>query len=191
MESQHQDVAREDIMRQLLSIMEWYETQRAEGRIRYYGLATWESFRVDSKDPNYLNLESILDMAKQVGGRDHGLRFVQLPYNMYFDQALRTPTQTVQGNVVPFLQAAKMLNVGVFTSVPFMQGKLLSPGVLPDFGYGKPSVRSLQFIRSTPGVLAPLTGHKSPDHVDENLEVMKLPPLDESEFDSLLTKLLS
>lgn len=191
MEGQHQDVAREDIMRQLLSIIEWYETQRAEGRIRYYGLATWESFRVDSKDPNYLNLESILDMAKQVGGRDHGLRFVQLPYNMYFDQALRTPTQTVQGSMVPFLQAAKMLNVGIFTSVPFMQGKLLSPGVLPDFGYGKPSTRSLQFIRSTPGVLAPLAGHKSPDHVDENLEVMKLPPLDESEFDSLLTKLLS
>ncbi|MYB29635.1 MAG: aldo/keto reductase [Cenarchaeum sp. SB0663_bin_5] len=191
MESQHQDVAREDIMRQLLSIMEWYETQRAEGRIRYYGLATWESFRVDSKDPNYLNLESILDMATKVGGKNHGLRFVQLPYNMYFDQALRTPTQTVQGNMVPFLQAAKTLNVGVFTSVPFMQGKLLSPGVLPDFGYGKPSTRSLQFIRSTPGVLAPLAGHKSPDHVDENLEVMKLPPLDESEFDSLLTKLLS
>ena len=189
MESQHQDVSREDIMNRLSEIMAWYEAQRAEGRIKYYGLATWESFRVDSKDPNYLNLESVLEMATRAGGKNHGLRFVQLPYNMYFDQALRIPTQTVGGDAVSFLQAAKMLNVGVFTSVPFMQGKLLSEGVLPDFGYGKPSVRSLQFIRSTPGVLAPLVGHKNPDHVAENLDIMKLPPLTESEFDSLLAKL--
>lgn len=191
MESQHQDVSREDIMNQLLDIMAWYEAQREEGHIRYYGLATWESFRVDSKNPNYLNLESVLEMATKVGGKNHGLRFVQLPYNMYLDQALRTSTQTVNGDRVSFLQAAGILNVGVFTSVPFMQGRLLSSGVLPDFGYGKPSVRSLQFIRSTPGVLAPLMGHKNSDHVAENLDIMKLPPLSESEFDSLLAKLLS
>ncbi|MYD58575.1 MAG: aldo/keto reductase [Cenarchaeum sp. SB0678_bin_8] len=191
MESQHQDVSREDIMNQLLDIMTWYETQRAEGRIRYYGLATWDSFRVDSKNPNHLNLESVLEMAMAVGGSCHGLRFVQLPYNMYLDQALRTPTQTVGGNSMSFLQAARLLNVGVFTSVPFMQGKLLSPGVLPDFGYGKPSISSLQFIRSTPGVLAPLVGHKEPIHVTENLDIMRMPPLDDSEFDSLLLKLLS
>ena len=191
MEGQHQDVSRDDILSRLHDIMEWYETQRTKGHIKYYGLATWDSFRVDSTDPNYLNLESIIRMATKIGGKDHGMRFVQLPYNMYFDQALRSSTQTVRGRAVSFLQAAKMLNVGVFTSVPFMQGKLLSEGVLSDFGFGTPSVRSLQFIRSTPGVLAPLAGHKDPEHVAENLDIMNLPPLNESEFDSLLTQLLS
>ena len=61
-----------------------------------------------------------------------------------------------------------------------MQGKLLSPGVMPDFGNLKPSLRALQFIRSSPGVLAPLVGHKLPEHVSENLEIMKIPKIPES-----------
>ena len=190
-EGQHQDVSREDLHRQLYEILEWYESQRGAGRIRYYGLATWDCFRVKRGDPRHLSLEDVLSMAEKAGGPDHGLRFVQLPFNMYLDQALREPTQTVRGSEVPFLEAARLLGVGVFTSVPLMQGKLLSPGVLPEFGGGPPSVRSLQFIRSAPGVLAPLVGHKSPAHVAENLAVMKAPPLSDDQFGDLLKRLLS
>lgn len=190
-EGQYQDVPREDLHRRLYEILEWYESQRDAGRISYYGLATWDCFRVKPEDPRHLSLEEVLSMAERAGGGDHGLRFVQLPFNMYYDQALREPTQTVRGSPVPFLEAARRLGVGVFTSVPFMQGKLLSPGVLPEFGWGPPSVRSLQFIRSAPGVLAPLVGHKNPVHVAENLAVMKTPPLSESQFADLLKRLLS
>ena len=191
MEGQSRDASTPDIMERLYDILEWYESERAGGRIRYYGLATWESFRVGAGDPRHLNLESVLEMAQRAGGANHGLRFVQLPYNMYFDQALRSPTQTVRGRAVPFFEAAEALNMGVFTSVPLMQGRLLAPGTLPDFGFGGPSVRSLQFVRSTPGVLAPLVGHKSPQHVKENLQVMGMPPMDRPEFDALLKRLLS
>ncbi|RMW37458.1 MAG: aldo/keto reductase, partial [Candidatus Nitrosopelagicus sp.] len=54
-----------------------------------------------------------------------------------------------------------------------------------------PSVGLLQFIRSTPGVLAPLIGQKSSTHVDENLEVMKISAMEKSEFDEFVTKLVS
>jgi aryl-alcohol dehydrogenase-like predicted oxidoreductase len=70
-----------------------------------------------------------------------------------------------------------------------MQGKLLSPGVMPEFDNLKPSVRALQFTRSTPGVLAPLVGHKSESHVKENLTIMKIPPLSQVEFEILIQKL--
>ncbi|MFB5639965.1 MAG: aldo/keto reductase, partial [Nitrosopumilus sp.] len=73
----------------------------------------------------------------------------------------------------------------------FMQGKLLAPGVIPEFNDLKPSLRALQFIRSTPGVLAPLVGQKSPEHVSENLEVLNIPPMSEDEFLSLVKKLTS
>jgi aryl-alcohol dehydrogenase-like predicted oxidoreductase len=52
-------------------------------------------------------------------------------------------------------------------------------------------LRALQFTRSTPGVLAPLIGHKLEQHVKENLEIMKIPPIPEMEFQNLIKKLTS
>jgi aryl-alcohol dehydrogenase-like predicted oxidoreductase len=69
-----------------------------------------------------------------------------------------------------------------------MQGRLLAPGAMPEFNDLMPSLRALQFIRSTPGVLAPLVGQKSQEHVSENLEIMKIPPIEEDEYISLVKK---
>jgi aryl-alcohol dehydrogenase-like predicted oxidoreductase len=60
---------------------------------------------------------------------------------------------------------------------------------MPEFNNLKPSLRALQFIRSSPGVLAPLIGQKSPEHVSENMEIMKIPPMPEDEFLTLVKKL--
>ena len=79
---------------------------------------------------------------------------------MNYDQALLGKNQLVQNKPVSILESAVTLGIGVFTSVPFMQGRLLAPDVMPDFSDLKPSLRALQFIRSSPGVLAPLSRSK-------------------------------
>ena len=90
--------------------------------------------------------------------------------------------QLVDDKSASILDSARQLNVGVFTSVPLMQGRLLDWAKdKPEFS-AAPSVGLLQFIRSTPGVLAPLVGQKSDAHVSENLEVLKIPPFSEDEF---------
>ena len=190
-EGQIRDVPKEKLLQNLQSTFEFYEQKRTEGKIRFYGMATWECFRVASDNPQYLSLKEILDMAKKAGGEKHGLRFVQLPFNLYYDQALLTKNQPQNGDMISFLNAASLLGVGVFTSVPFMQGRLLSPGVMPEFSDDSPALRALQFIRSCPGVLAPLAGQKLPEHVSENLKIMKIPPLLENDFVSLVKKLTS
>ena len=58
-----------------------------------------------------------------------------------------------------------------------MQGRLLTPGTMPEFSDLKPSLRALQFIRSAPGILAPLIGQKSSAHVSENMEIMQIPSM--------------
>jgi len=110
---------------------------------------------------------------------------------MHYDQALLGKNQSLGTENVSVLEAAVHLGIGVFTSVPFMQGRLLTPGTMPDFNELKPSLRALQFVRSSPGVLAPLVGQKSSDHVSENLEIMKIPPIPEDEFLTLVKKLTS
>ncbi len=190
-EGQIQDISKEQFIKNLRDVFGLYEQKRKEGKIKYYGMATWECFRVQKENPQYLSLSDVISLAKEAGGEDHGFRFIQLPYNLYYDQALMIKNQPMSGAEVSILGAAQNYGVGVFTSVPLMQGRLLAPGVLPDFDGLKPSLRCLQFIRSTPGVLAPLVGQKNPTHVDENLEIMKIPPMKKDEFEGLVKKLVS
>jgi len=190
-EGQIKDVSKEQFLENLKSVFELYEQKRDEGKIKFYGMATWECFRVMKDDSQYLLLEDIVEMAKNVGGENHGFKFIQLPYNMNYDQALLGKNQLIQNKPVSILESAVTLGIGVFTSVPFMQGRLLSPGVMPDFNDLKPSLRALQFIRSSPGVLAPLVGQKLSEHVSENLEIMNIPPMSNEDFLQLVKKLTS
>ena len=190
-EGQIKDVSKEKFLDNLKSVFKLYEQKRQEGKIKFYGMATWECFRVSNDNSQYLSLEDVVSMAKEIGGENHGFRFIQLPYNMNYDQALLAKNQLFGTEKISILEAAVRLKVGVFTSVPFMQGRLLTPGTMPDFNDLKPSLRALQFIRSSPGVLAPLVGQKSAEHVSENLEIMKIPPMDESEFIALVKTLTS
>lgn len=190
-EGQIKDVSKDKFLENLKSVFELYEQKRDEEKIKFYGMATWECFRVPSDNPQYLSLEDTVNMARKIGGESHGFRFIQLPYNMHYDQALLAKHQSLENENVSVLESAVKLGIGVFTSVPFMQGRLLAPGVMPDFGNLKPPMRALQFIRSSPGVLAPLVGQKSTGHISENLEIMKVPPLSEDEFLALVRQLSS
>ena len=190
-EGQIKDISKDQFLENLKSVFELYEQKKDEGKLKFYGMATWECFRVPKDNPQYLSLEDTVALAKKIGGENHGFRFIQLPFNLYYDQALLAKNQSVETKNVSILEAGVHLDVGIFTSVPLMQGRLLAPGVMPDFSDLKPSLRALQFIRSAPGVLAPLVGQKSSEHVAENMEIMSIPSLSDDEFVSLVKKLIS
>ena len=182
---------REQFLKNLKGVFDFYEKKRKEGKIRFYGMATWECFRTTPENPLFLQLAEVIDLAIQAGGKEHGFRFIQLPFNLMLDQAYITKNHNIDGKNSSVLEAAQKFNLGVFTSVPLMQGKLLATNIIPEFGNSSMSVRLLQFVRSTPGITAPLIGHKSASHVKENMDVMKIPPLSESEFNNLVKRMLN
>jgi aryl-alcohol dehydrogenase-like predicted oxidoreductase len=187
-ESQIPEIGRQRFMERLKSAFEFYERARAEGRVRFYGLATWNCFRVEAEESEeFLNLETVVQLAESVGGSEHGFRFVQLPFNLAFTEALTLASQSMEGEMMSFLEAAMALDIGVFTSVPLLQGQLLKQPVPKLEGLHTPAQQCLQFVRSNPGVLAPLAGHKSLVHVEENLQVASVPPLMLAEFEESLT----
>jgi aryl-alcohol dehydrogenase-like predicted oxidoreductase len=182
---------RDQFLKNLKDVFDFYEKKRKEGKIRFYGMATWECFRTTPENPLFLELAEVMDLAIQAGGNEHGFRFIQLPFNLMLDQAYITKNHGVDGKTVSALEAAQKFNLGVFTSVPLMQGKLLTTNIIPEFGNSSVSVRLLQFVRSTPGITAPLIGHKSESHVKENMDIMKIPPLSELEFNDLVKKMIN
>ena len=191
-ESWYQDVSREQFMEMLVKAFEVYEKYRAKNRIRYYGMATWTCFRVPPTSPEYLSLEQAVKCAESVGGKDHGFRFIQLPYNLAYSEALLLRNQSVGSEEnLTILQAAEKLNIGIFTSIPLFQGRLLRSQI-PDYGgISDPIAKLVQIIRSSPSVIAPLIGQKKAEHVEENLKTANMPPLSEEEFKQAIRILTS
>ena len=190
-ESWNNDVNREKFMEMLAKVFEVYEKYRTDNKIRYYGMATWTCFRVPPENREYLSLEKAVKVAESVGGKDHGFRFIQLPYNLAYSEALLLKNQHVgpQENLT-ILEAAAKLNIGVFTSIPLFQGRLLGAQI-PDYGGLSDKVSKLvQIIRSSPSVIAPLIGQKKAEHVEENLKIANFPPLADEEFRKAVSSLI-
>lgn len=183
-ESWNQDVSKNKFFDMLAKVFEVYEKFRSKNKIRYYGMATWTCFRVGEENKEYLSLDEVYNIAKSIGGVDHGFRFIQIPYNLAYSEALFLKNQNV-GNEkkLTILEAAKRLKIGVFSSVPLLQGKLIQTKI-PDYSetLTDPIMKLLQIIRSSPSIIAPLIGQKKMDHVNKNNKISEIPPLSEEEF---------
>ncbi|HZA42172.1 MAG TPA: aldo/keto reductase [Nitrososphaeraceae archaeon] len=194
-ESWYQDVTREEYMEKLRKVFQVYEKYRARNKLRYYGMATWTCFRVPNDSNEYLSLEEVVKLAEDVneGGLDKsGFRFIQLPYNLAYSEPLLLKNQTVgnQENLT-ILEAASKLKIGVFTSIPLFQGRLLRANI-PSYkeDLTDPVAKIVQVIRSTPSVIAPLIGQKRPEHVEQNLRLASVPPLQLEEYKRAINILL-
>lgn len=158
------------------------EELRSSGVLQSYGLATWASLLAPPDDPGFFPLESAVRLAEELAGPAHGFRFVQFPVNIALPEAVTFANQPVHGVRLPALEAAVRLNLGVFSSVPLMQGELARSG--PHYGSLSRAASAIQWARSAPGTIAPLLGLKTPEHLSEGLAVAALPPWPESEFRS-------
>lgn len=191
-EAQIPHVGPKEYLNRLHSAFSFLEDKRQEGKIRFFGLATWNCFRTSPSSKNdYLNLEDVVKVSEEVGGIQNGFKFVQLPINLLMNESFTKKWQTIDNNKVSFLDAADHLKIGIFGSVPLLQTKLFQ-GKVPNFsGLSTKSQKLLQFVRSIPhnSIIAPLVGQKTLAHVTENLDIMLEPPVDKESFESFLREL--
>lgn len=186
-ESWVEDVDRKEFDEMIRKVFQVYEEYRSRSKIRFYGMATWTCFRVPQNERHYLSLEEMVNIAQEVGGKDHGFRFIQLPYNLAYREAYLLINQSVRNdNNLTILQACNKLNIGVFTSVPLLQTKLFEAKIPDYLGYDNQLQKIVQITRSTPGVLASLIGQKKPNHVKENIQLSKVAPLTNEEFNDAI-----
>jgi aryl-alcohol dehydrogenase-like predicted oxidoreductase len=177
-------------LERLADVFSYYEKERAKGRLRYYGLATWTCFRVPRGETEHLNLHDVVDVARNAGGEGHGFRFIQLPFNPAMNEALILKNQRMADEHLTTFEAAHRLGIGVVTSAPFGEGRLLNHPKIPKLS-GSRALSLLQFARSaSPVVIAPLVGQKDPQHVKENLRIAEIPPLTAQEFTLMYGPLL-
>lgn len=143
-ETQLQYVSEDEFYTRIQHAFERLEKNRADGKLKYYGVATWNGFRVPPDSGGYHSLQRMVDIAREVGGDGHGFHFIQLPFNELMPEGAAV------------IGTAQRLGVTVVTSASLMQGRIPPP-------------RAIEFVRSQPGITTALIGMSRVEHVEENL----------------------
>jgi aryl-alcohol dehydrogenase-like predicted oxidoreductase len=191
-ETQPPEVGQEEFHRRLRRAFEMLEAKVAEGKIRYYGTATWNGYHRPPSARDHLGLEAIAGLAREVGGDGHHFRFVQLPHNLQMPEAFAAPLQPFKGKTTTLLKAAADLGITVVASASLMQAGLAHglPPVIGESlsGLENDAERAIQFTRSTPGIAVALVGMSQVAHVEANLRLAQVPPASERQFMQLFTR---
>jgi len=189
-ETQLTEIPREAFNRRIVAAFQFLESAVAAGKIKSYGLATWNAFREDPRSQGYLPLESICELARQASGGEHHFRFVQLPFNIGMPEALVRPNQTVGGKSVSMIQAARELGITLIASASLLQAHLLgkvSDSIHSALGLRDDLECALQFVRSAPGIATALVGMKRLAHVKANAKLVGIPPAPPEQFRRVFT----
>ncbi len=185
-ETQLDAVSRSEFLTRIRAAFDFLEQAVSDGRIQYYGTATWNGYRVSPEARSYLSLAELAEVAEDVAGESHHFRVVQLPYNLAMPEAFTTDNQRLDGDSLTTLIAANKLGITVMCSATLLQSQLsrnLPPFVAETFDNLKTDAqRAIQFVRSTPCVTTALIGMSQRSHAEENLLVAKVAPAALEEF---------
>jgi aryl-alcohol dehydrogenase-like predicted oxidoreductase len=184
-ESQLADVSAEVFRERLQRAFQLLENNVKAGKLRYYGLATWNAFRVPNGSRDCISLADADQIAREVGGAEHHFRFIQLPFNLAMPEAYDLANQTVGKKNVSVLTAATQLGVAVIGSATLYQGRLtqgLPASIRHTLGMKSDGENAIQFSRSAPGLTTALIGMGHKQHVAANLMPALLPPAKPEEW---------
>ncbi len=188
-ETQLQEIPREKFISRLRAAFEVLEKNVGDGKIHYYGTATWAGYRQKPDEQEYLSLEEIVNIAEDVAGENHHFKSIQLPLNLGMPEAVSMANQPVNGTMTSLVNAAHEFDISLMASASIFQGRVAQN--LPDFvgdafpGLQSDAQRALQFVRSTPGMTVALVGMRQSIHVDENLALTNVPPASVEDYQKL------
>jgi len=174
----------------LRNAFRWAEDAVKDKRICWYGIATWNGLRVAPGDRSYLDLEQVLEAAREAGGNEHHFRFVQLPLNLAMTEAYGLGNQTLRGERGSVLSLAEQYGIAVVASATLHQGQLASglPEKLKEvMGLNDDAEAAIQFVRSAPSLTTALIGMSRPDHVIQNIKVAARPLMTIEEWEGLFS----
>src|SRR5437763_1955442 len=188
-ESQLSAVSHVEFWRRLRAAFEFLEQSVAGGKIKNYGVATWNGFRAEPDAQSYHSLESMIEVAREIAGEAHHFRFIQLPVNLGMPEALFFQNQKLGDEYVSTVEAAQAFGMNVIASGSIMQGQVargLPESIRDSLGsLASDAQTGIQFVRSAPGITTALVGMSSVAHVEENLALLKVAPASQGDLISV------
>ena len=190
-ESQLEYVSESEFYDRLRRAFERLEENRSQGKLAYYGVATWNGFRTPADSGGHHSLVRMEEIAHEIGGNTNGFRFIQLPYNLAMPEALSLANEQLGGEPTTVLEAAFTLGITVMVSASMLQGRVARgiPDAIrqPLGSLATDAQTAIQFVRSTPGISTALVGMSRVEHVEENLSLIDKEPVGAEDFAAIWT----
>jgi aryl-alcohol dehydrogenase-like predicted oxidoreductase len=190
-ETELSEVPRADFLERVRDAFVYLESAVSAGKIRFYGMATWNGFRQEPRVRDAMLLAEIVQLAKDAAGEMHRFCFVQLPFNLGMPEALTLGNQAIGGRERTAMEAANDLGITLIASASLLQGQVarnLPPFVGEALGLENDAQRALQFVRSSPGITTALVGMSRVEHVTANARLVGVPPATVEQFSKLFTR---
>jgi aryl-alcohol dehydrogenase-like predicted oxidoreductase len=169
-----------------------FEELRKEGKIVSYGIAAWNGFLYEADHVEYISLVKVVEIAQQIGGKDHGFKYIQSPFNLAKPHAYGYANQqSKDGLFYPLMHTCAHYGLTYVASSPLLQMNLFkrafSPNVAELMNTGDLSdiASSLQFARSAGGICA-IFGAVDPAHVIDNAVLAYLPEASSEAVNTLM-----
>ena len=185
-------IGKEMLNRKLQKVFVVLEQAIKDGKLRHYGISTFNGFRVETDHQLFESLTSLQGLAENAARQvwndpaaKHHFKVVQIPFNQVMQEGFTRFNQaTGQGNVASTIQAAHQLGIYLMASHTLFKGHLATQAMdavvqtLPLMA--NHAQRALQFNRSTPGVGTTLVGVSTPAHLADVLAVCQIPPVEKA-----------
>ncbi|HYK39893.1 MAG TPA: aldo/keto reductase, partial [Candidatus Eremiobacteraceae bacterium] len=185
------EVPKPEFIKRVREAFAFLESAGADKKIQFYGMATWNGFRQDSRARDSMQLAEFAAIAKEISGDRHRFRFVQLPFNLGMTEALTLGNQAIAGKQITVMEAASELGITLVASASLLQGQVarnLPAFVAEAFGLDNDAERALQFARSAPGITTALVGMSRAEHVGANTKLVSIPPATIDQFSNLFSR---
>lgn len=190
-ETQLSDISKAEFLKRIQQAFVFLELAVAQGRIQFYGMATWNGFRQEKSARGTMQLAELAAIAKEIAGEKHHFRFVQLPFNLAMTEALTLGNQEVGAQQKTIMEAAGELGIHLIASASLLQGQVaqnLPTFVADALGLDNDAERALQFARSAPGITAALVGMSRTSHVEANSQLTTVPLAQLEQFGKLFSR---
>ena len=151
-----------EFYRRLEGIISAYERMVDEGKIREYGMATWEAFQLNSNDKKYISLEKVMEIVNCVS-KDHHFRHLMIPINLQMSEPVAQKTQRYKDEEFTIVECAKRYGIEVHSSGSIGQGEALNRYTIKDY---------LSFLVNSK-CDSYFIGSKRIEHIKENVTIME------------------
>lgn len=98
----------------LESVFNFLEESIKEGKIKNYGIASWNGLRRRKRNKFFLDVKRLLKIATKIKGKSHGFRFLQIPLSVGMPYVLKNE----------YLKEISDLGFNIFTSASAYEGRL-------------------------------------------------------------------
>lgn len=147
----------------LKGIVRAYENMVDEGKIKEYGMATWEAFQLEPSDSKYISLEKVMDIVNKVSPKHH-FKHLMVPINLQMNEPVTQKTQRYKDENLTIVECAKRYGLEVHSSGSIGQGESLNRYSVEDY---------LSFLVNSSNCDSYFIGSKRIEHIKENVKTIE------------------